>query len=122
MLPTSVAVGAQRGQELVRPGLVLPLHAAGRLGNDTLARANEHLLDLTLVADDVLARDFVDTRLAPLQAMKPAARDRATETLRAWLDAHGDVTATARALHIHPQSVRYRLARLRETDQAFARH
>jgi DNA-binding PucR family transcriptional regulator len=44
----------------------------------------------------------------------PAARDRATETLRAWLDAHGDVTATARALHIHPQSVRYRLARLRE--------
>jgi DNA-binding PucR family transcriptional regulator len=90
-----------------------PLHAAGRLGNDTLARANEHLLDLALVADDVLARDFVDTRLAPLQAMKPAARDRATETLRAWLDAHGDVTATAHALHIHPQSVRYRLARLR---------
>ena len=32
-------------------------------------------------------------RLAPLRAMKPAARDRATETLRAWLDAHGDVTA-----------------------------
>jgi DNA-binding PucR family transcriptional regulator len=32
----------------------------------------------------------------------------------AGLDAHGDVTETARALHIHPQSVRYRLARLRD--------
>jgi len=93
------------------------LHAAGRLGSDVLACADEHLLDLALVADEALARDFVDTRLAPLQAMSPAARDRATETLRAWLDAHGDVTATASVLHIHPQSVRYRLAGLR---QAFA--
>lgn len=91
-----------------------PLHAAGRLGDDVLACADEHLLDLALVADEALARDFVDTRLAPLQAMSPAARDRATETLRAWLNAHGDVTATARVLHIHPQSVRYRLAGLRE--------
>jgi hypothetical protein len=92
-----------------------PLHAAGRLGDDVLACADEHLLDLALVADEALARDFVDTRLAPVQAMKPAARDRATETLRAWLDAHGDVTATARVLHIHPQSVRYRLAGLRQS-------
>jgi len=90
------------------------LHAAGRLGDDVLACADEHLLDLALVADEALARDFVDTRLAPLQAMSPAARDRATETLRAWLDAHGDVTATARVLHIHPQSVRYRLTGLRQ--------
>ena len=91
------------------------LHAAGRLGEDTLARTDEHLLDLALVADEALARDFVDTRLAPLRDLKPAARERATETLRAWLDAHGDVTATARGLHVHPQSVRYRLTRLRET-------
>ena len=34
--------------------------------------------------------------------MKPAARERATETLRAWLDAHGDVTvARTRAAYIH---------------------
>ena len=90
------------------------LHAAGRLGDDTLVLADEHLLDLALIADAALAGDFVAERLAPLQAMKPATRARATETLRAWLDAHGDVTLTARALHIHPQSVRYRLKRLRE--------
>jgi DNA-binding PucR family transcriptional regulator len=90
------------------------LHAAGRLGSETLAQADQHLFDLALVADDALARDFVAARLAPLGVMKPAARARAAETLRAWLDAHGDVTASARALHVHPQSVRYRLGRLRE--------
>jgi hypothetical protein len=90
------------------------LHATGRLGSDTLAHADRHLLDLALLADDGLARDFVAGRLAPLEAMTPAARERAEATLRAWLDTHGDVTQTARALHVHPQSVRYRLARLRE--------
>lgn len=105
-----------RAHESARRALTAwPLHAAGRLGEDTLARSDEHLLDLALMADEALARDFVETRLAPLRHLKPAARERATLTLRAWLDAHGDVTATARGLHVHPQSVRYRLARLRET-------
>jgi PucR C-terminal helix-turn-helix domain len=97
-----------------RAMIAWPLHAAGRLGDDALVRADDHLLDLALVADDALARDFVATRLAPLQAMPPAARARATETLRAWLGVHGDVTGAAHALHIHPQSVRYRLNGLRE--------
>jgi hypothetical protein len=104
-----------RAHESARRALTgWPLHAAGRLANEPLARADEHLLDLALVADDALARDFAGSRLAPLHAMKPVARDRATETLRAWLDAHGDVTVTAHALHIHPQTARYRLAGLRE--------
>ena len=105
-----------RAHESARRALTAwPRHAAGRLGEHTLARSDEHLLDLALMADEALARDFVETRLAPLRHLKPAARERATLTLRAWLDAHGDVTATARGLHVHPQSVRYRLARLRET-------
>jgi hypothetical protein len=90
------------------------LHTGGRMGSDPLAVAEEHLLDLALVADEALAGDFVRTRLAPLEGMTPAARDRATQTLRAWLGAHGDVTATAGVLHIHPQSVRYRLSGLRD--------
>src|SRR4051794_7489976 len=43
------------------------LHDGGRFGSDPLAVAEEHLLDLALVADDALARDFVRTRLAPLE-------------------------------------------------------
>jgi hypothetical protein len=110
--PTVPWTGAHESAR--RAVMAWPLHATGRLGEGTLARAEEHLLDLTLVADATLARDFVATRLAPLHAMTPAARERATETLRAWLDAHGDVTASANVLHVHPQSVRYRIARLRE--------
>jgi DNA-binding PucR family transcriptional regulator len=36
------------------------------------------------------------------------------ETLAAWLDAHGEARPAADALHVHVQTVRYRLDRLRE--------
>jgi DNA-binding PucR family transcriptional regulator len=36
------------------------------------------------------------------------------ETLRAYLDAFGDVSAAADAINLHPNSFRYRLRRLRE--------
>ncbi|MBJ7330771.1 MAG: helix-turn-helix domain-containing protein [Solirubrobacteraceae bacterium] len=91
-----------------------PLHVAGRLGDARLVRADDHLLELLLAGDEPLARELADRRLAPLRAMKPGAGERAEETLRAWLAAHGDVTRTAEALHVHPQTVRYRLAGLRE--------
>ncbi|MCW3041131.1 MAG: regulatory protein LysR, partial [Solirubrobacterales bacterium] len=91
-----------------------PLHAAGRLGGDKLAYARDHMLALLLSADRELTRDLVRIRLAPLEGQTPAAYDRAITTLEAWLDAHGDVTAAATALHVHPQTVRYRLAGLRE--------
>lgn len=36
------------------------------------------------------------------------------ETLRAWLDAFGDVIAASAAVHVHPNTFRYRLRRLAE--------
>lgn len=36
------------------------------------------------------------------------------ETLRAWLDAFGDVPAAAAAVYVHPNTFRYRLRRLAE--------
>lgn len=53
-------------------------------------------------------------RLAALEALTPKARQRAEDTLRAFLDRHGDARLMAADLDIHPQTVRYRLARLRE--------
>jgi DNA-binding PucR family transcriptional regulator len=70
---------------------------------------------LLLAAAPELASALAERALAPLRALPAGAAARAEETLRAWLDAHGDVTATAAALHVHPQTVRYRLAGLRET-------
>lgn len=41
-----------------------------------------------------------------------AQRTSFVETLRAWLDAHGDVAAAAGSLHIHANTLRYRLRRI----------
>lgn len=97
-----------------RAAAAWPLHAAGQLGGDKLAYAREHLLALMLNADRELTEDLVRMRLAPLEELTDAAFARALATLQAWLDAHGDVSAAAAALHVHPQTVRYRLSGLQE--------
>jgi hypothetical protein len=105
---------AHRSVELAQAAW--PLHAAHRLdGGAPLVRADEHLLPLLLAAAPELSSALAERALAPLRTLPPGAAARAEETLRAWLDAHGDITATAAALHVHPQTVRYRLAGLRET-------
>jgi hypothetical protein len=105
---------AHRSVELAQAAW--PLHAAHRLdGGAPLVRADEHLLPLLLAAAPELASALAERALAPLRALPAGAAARAEETLRAWFDAHGDITATAAALHVHPQTVRYRLAGLRET-------
>ncbi len=94
-----------------------PLHVAGLLAPgspDPLARADEHLLALLLAAEPELTADLCERALAPLRALPAGAAARGEQTLRAWLDAHGEVTSAAVALHVHPQTVRYRLAGLRE--------
>jgi hypothetical protein len=55
-----------------------------------------------------------DQVLAPLQAAPPSSRERLVETLASWLRQMGDRRAMAAELHIHPQTVRYRLGQLRE--------
>jgi DNA-binding PucR family transcriptional regulator len=38
------------------------------------------------------------------------------ETLQAWLDAFGDVIAASAAVHVHPNTFRYRLRRIGEVS------
>ncbi|MDD7937020.1 helix-turn-helix domain-containing protein [Actinomycetospora lutea] len=90
------------------------LQQDGSLPGEGLVRSEDHLLVLLLHADVTLTADLVAQRLEPLRRMTSAARDRAVTTLTAWLDAHGDVGEAATRLHVHPQTVRYRLARLKE--------
>jgi hypothetical protein len=114
--PVVEPAAAQRS--IARAQAAWPLHVAGMLpadAGDPLVRADEHLLALLLAARPDLAADLCGRALRPLAGLPDGAAARAEETLRAWLDAHGDVTATAAVLHVHPQTVRYRLAGLRET-------
>jgi hypothetical protein len=108
---------AQAHRSIARAQAAWPLHVAGLLrpgSDETLARADEHLLALLLAAEPQLAADLYERAVAPLRTLPAGAAARGEETLRAWLDAHGDITATAAALHVHPQTVRYRLAGLRD--------
>ncbi|APE18639.1 transcriptional regulator [Mycobacterium sp. WY10] len=76
----------------------------------TLAEARTTvLLDeiVTLVAAD--AR-LVDPRVRSLREAEPIL----AETLRVYLDSFGDVAAAAAALHVHPNTVRYRVRRLEQ--------
>ena len=109
------AVVWERGWVSVRRVMLAwPLHAAGALGGQTLAHTDEHLVTLLLAASPGLTDDIAQRSLGALRDMTPAARERALATLRAWLDAHGDVSAAAQALHVHPQTIRYRLSGLRD--------
>jgi hypothetical protein len=79
-----------------------------------LVVAADHPVALLVNADRRLARDISDAALAPLDGETPASRARLLETLSAWLRHRGRTDAVAGALHVHPQTVRYRLGRLRE--------
>jgi PucR-like helix-turn-helix protein len=110
--PTVAASAAARSVERARRAL--DLLAAGALTGEGLVVAVEHATELLLHADTRLAIELAEARLAPLEALKPGARERLIPTLRAWLDLQGRIDETARALDVHPQTVRYRLGQLRD--------
>jgi PucR-like helix-turn-helix protein/diguanylate cyclase with GGDEF domain len=110
--PTVTLAGCPRSAERARRAL--DLAALGILRGDELIVVEEHTADLVLHADPALASELAEDRLAPLGELRPGVRARLTESLRAWLDCQGRVDETARALSVHPQTVRYRLNQLRE--------
>lgn len=106
--PEGAARSAERARTLQR------IREAGMLSIDGLAAAEEHLAALVTLADPELLDDLAGRLLAPLGDLTVGARARLRATLLAWLDNQGTVKETAEDLHVHPQTVRYRLAQLRE--------
>jgi hypothetical protein len=76
--------------------------------------AVDRRVDLLLLGDRSVARGLVEDVLGPLAAAPEATRERLIETLAAWLEHQGEVRPTAQQLHVHAQTVRYRVAQLRE--------
>ena len=99
-----VVAPAEAGRSLRR---AVSAVAATRAGG--LSDASGHLGTLLLRSDPELAAELAADRLAPL-----AGAPQLEPTLRAWLDRPGQVQAVAHVLDVHPQTVRYRLRRLRE--------
>ena len=113
-LGPSVALG-RAPLSLARARAAYALVLDGVLDGGGLVVADEHLPELLLHGGDrTLAADLAAGALAPLDELRPGPRARLRATLRAWLDHPGQVTKVAGELHVHPQTVRYRVAQLRE--------
>jgi hypothetical protein len=112
------AVGPPRPWPAAPTSLRLAQQAAALLTRGVFASdpvfADEHLADLVVHRDPDLVTALAAARLAPLDALRESSRERFAETLLAWLQHRGERQHVAAALHVHPQTVGYRLTRLRE--------
>jgi hypothetical protein len=105
-LPNARA-GADRALRVLRSGR----------GSARVARLADVHVDTLLLE----LRDLIEARgeeptgpIARLVAYDRQHNTDLVETLRAWLDAFGDVAAAAAAVYVHPNTFRYRLRRLAE--------
>jgi PucR C-terminal helix-turn-helix domain len=94
--------------------LALRARDEGAIDAQGLVHADEHLAQLLLFEGRPIVDKLTARRLRPLDELTPAARRRLEETALAYLSHKGNAAGAARALHLHPQTVRYRLSRLRE--------
>ncbi len=113
-----------RSPQPLAVGLEVPLAAAGR--SEALARAlldlpspgtllaGDHLADLVVRADPALGAALRAHVLAPFDALPPARRAPLLATVRSWLLHAGNRADVGHELHVHPQTVSYRIERARE--------
>lgn len=74
----------------------------------------QHLTQLVTTSDPAALADLRRRVLAPFDDVRPGTAERLVETLREWLLRQGRREDVATALHVHPQTVRYRMGQIRE--------
>lgn len=102
--PTAELTDLRRSWERARSALRL-IPEGERPG---LLRADEHLVEILLYENAALLRELADRWLTPLDG-----DERLAETLLAVLR-EGSAPAAAAALGVHAQTVRYRMAQIKE--------
>ncbi|MFC7402596.1 PucR family transcriptional regulator [Citricoccus sp. GCM10030269] len=76
--------------------------------------ASDHLTRVVLAAEPQVMDDLAVRRLTPLNELPDSKRPVLERTLLYWLIHWGQRVPVARELGVHPQTVGYRVARLRE--------
>ena len=74
----------------------------------------DHLRDVLLGAEPEVARKLAERALAPLDGLSGAKREVMEQTLLAWLTRWGRREEMGDLLGVHPQTVGYRVRRLRD--------
>jgi DNA-binding CsgD family transcriptional regulator len=90
----------------------LTLVRRGIIACDRFVRCSDQLSTLLLCGNGDMIRLMTERRYGPLAELKPQQQLRLGETLLAWLDSAGTTREIADQLHIHPQTVRYRMRQL----------
>lgn len=125
LLPIEKAGLSMHCAERLLMAMPMPMHTAN--GPRQVVLAEEHLPTLVMLHNYELAGVLAAKLLRPLADVTPGRRDRLERTLLAWLK-WGAAPEAARALHVHPQTVRYRMRQiepllgtaLRDPDTRFA--
>ena len=110
--------GSRRASRCTSPRR--PARTASRPGRSSPHRdtapvwVEDHLAELVVHAEPLATDDLARTRLAPLDGLRPAVRERLTETLLSWLRHQGQRAPIADELFVHQQTVGYRVAQLKE--------
>jgi hypothetical protein len=92
----------------------LTLVERGMLPGDVPVRCADHIASLATLAADELVGATAAAVLGPLLELAPARRQPLAETLLTYLQCGDNAVIAAERLHIHEQTVRYRLRRITE--------
>ncbi|WP_019632991.1 helix-turn-helix domain-containing protein [Actinomadura atramentaria] len=92
----------------------LTLARRGRIGSEGIVRCMDHVPTLVIFTAEDLIEHAAGARLAPLAGLSRVQHDRLSETLLSLLESNFNATEAGNRLHVHPQTVRYRLRHLEE--------
>jgi hypothetical protein len=111
---TPAAIGPTGRLERLPRSWRIAFGVLSTIGAGGLAVADDHMADLVMLESCTAVDRIAERRLAALDDLTVAARERMVRTALAFVQLQGNASAMARAMHVHPQTARYRIARLRE--------
>ncbi|WP_344281801.1 PucR family transcriptional regulator, partial [Actinomadura napierensis] len=110
--PTVPPDRAAESMRWARHGLAVTRR--GHIDGGAVVRCLDHVPLLVIFTAEDLIAHAADSRLAPLRGLGRAQADRLAETLLSLLESNFNATEAGGRLHVHPQTVRYRLRHLEE--------
>jgi DNA-binding PucR family transcriptional regulator len=97
-------------------------YAAATPGTCDLVRYEQEPIAVLLASVPELGGNVAQTVLGPVLELAEPNRDLLLDTLRAWFAEDGSAAAAAERLHVHRNTVHYRLRRVEElTDRSLSR-
>jgi hypothetical protein len=119
--PGTIGVGPPADLAAIEPSFATAsriLEVAGRFGQQGVFRLEDLSLRIAVAAEDELGELLMGRYLRPLAALGARA-EPVKETVAAFIDNGLNIKATAEALDVHQNTVRYRLSRFEELTGSF---